>query len=47
MALGYGVLKIVVLQKANGLNLTLGGIDPNNLGMYCRLTCCYMINRVS
>jgi hypothetical protein len=41
MDLGYGMLKNVVPQKVNGLNLTLGGIDPNNLGMYSRLTCCW------
>jgi len=41
MALGHGILETIVPQKANDLNFTLGGIDLNNLGKYCRLTCCY------
>jgi hypothetical protein len=38
--MGYGLLETIVPQKANDLNLTLGGIDLNNSGMYCKLTCC-------
>jgi hypothetical protein len=34
---GYGVLQNAVPQKANDLNLTLGGLDLNNLGKYCKL----------
>ncbi len=39
-AWGYGVLQNAVPQKANDLNLTLGGIDLNNSGRYCRLASC-------
>jgi hypothetical protein len=37
MAFGYGALYNVVPQKANDLNLTLDGLDLNNLGKYCKL----------
>jgi hypothetical protein len=37
MALGYGMLKNVIPQKANDLNLTFGGLYLHNLGRYCKL----------